>query len=1210
MATTYQTAINNWRARANQFAAAGIPASQWSQLYHQDMAGVYQGRQPMTNADVYAGVVSAVRGPQIQDPTAETAHHASILSTIGHVISNAPKDIAGMVTGLEGIPHILMHLPQEVDNTGRLLWNLAEGNNVWLHKNGYLPAGENLHESWSDWAKILRAMNTNGQKQLMPFLPFISDIANMTNGQGRQFLQQHPVGALLDVLPGIVKAGHLATDTMSLEANAAERGQRLAEYQQQGVDEATARRLVDRHLPADYSNIYRTSRGPGLRDPTVPTKRFYAAGRALQTGNPIKALVSAAGDIIPAGRDEIGTRVTVRDRINMRAAAAGLDRTIRESLNRPINNLADELNAHSKFLRDKLFGNTTFFKRDANSVLRNQIMYMITHGINPHTGEIITSDSEAYSLINTMLSPVERADIVHARAISALQQSKAVASGRAVAIPDPHYGGTNLFKTDSVVARSYDKYQKALDEYAAARDSGNAARLVKSMEAVNKTYQDYRMTTWDVAPDAWQPAVGEMIKNKYLKSDVVQAMNAEDIKNVEADLATSPWESEYARVMGDDAYFAYRDDAMRQWRELQSSGYNPLWTHNYDPATYDEIFNPKVGRVDKPTTPQAYAENYRTDFGMYFGSTIQNVAVLLTRHELDVVRERAVTSFLHDVVIPQFTVDIQTTRRQYYEALTSAAAAGKLKKVGPWSVDAEVNRIINANYRQFDPSKFGIAAEKAGIHPQQVAGRYITKEGEDALRKIFQPSLFSQTGLPVLRTGTKLYKFAVLTGARHLVHVGLGSAMFMLARDPLAVRDLWKSASYLRALRGGMVAEDIPALAKLGLTGHTASGIRERPYNISALHQYHNAQFGAQIGQDLATSWVHEARQKLVPAAEYIPNKLAALEEKIVDMYRLSMMLSNFRRNGDATAALEEAHKAFVDVNGMSNIERTVVKQIFPFYAFTRHLFRYLFQYPVDYPLRAAIISQFAEGEQADWKSGLPRSYMSLFWLGHPDRNGNIHSFDLKNLNPFRSFASDFSVAGFLSSLSPFLTIPFQMSGVNLLSGTSQLYPGTVFNPQTGTLQASAQPGLPVQIAEQFVPQIGLFDHFLKLTAQTRALARYSPNAYHNQLFNMLNVPFVPEVINVPYEKEITEMRRFRAAQADLTLVENNPSANNINKLLQWNLVPWDNYLLPPTVLANYYRRVQQALQKAQSPIMSPKVVLPAPPQHQASLAQTLATQP
>lgn len=1210
-ATTYQQALTTWQKRAGQFAAAGVPQSVWSKLYYQDMAGVYQGRQPMTDADVYTGIVSAVNGPVIKDPTATIAHHSSILSTIGHVISNVPKDIGGIITGLEGIPHILMHLPSEIDNTGQLISHLASGDNSWLQQKGYIKQGESVHDSWSGFATMLRAMNTNGSKQLLPFIPFLSDLADMTNGEGRAYLQQHPVGAFLDVLPGIVKVGHLATDGMALEANAAERGDLLAEYtRNQGMSEKDARARVNQEIPADYSNIYRTSR-PGSRDPTDPTKRFHAAGRALQTGNPVKALLSAAGDLIPFGRDEVGTKITARDYINIRAAAAGVDWSVRELINRPINNMSDELSATAKHLRDKVFGSTTFFARNKNSVERNHLMYMLTHGINPDTGEMFKSDHEANAMINSRLSEAERGDIANAAAFNARQQQEALAAGRAVQIPDPHYGGVNLFKTNSEVHRAYQKAVDAQAEVRIAEGSGNAKQLVKATERLQKAYGDFREVTWRVAPDAWQPAIGEMMRSKFNKEQQVRVaageMTEEDARNVEKDLATSPWETEYKRLMGDDAYTVYRDDAMMMWRNLQRSGYTPMWTHNFDPAAYDDIFNPKVGRVDKPTTPEAFSHSPRKDWGMFFGSTVQNVAVLLSRHELELVREQAVSKFLTDIVIPQFTVDATKTKRDFYEAITTAAQAGKLK-IGPWDAAGHANKVIKQNFRQFDPTAFGIAAERAGLNPQQVAGRYITAEAENALKRVFNESLFSQTGLPVLRSGTRLYKFAVLTGPRHLVHVAAGSAMMMLGRQPLAITKLWESARYMKALRTGeMTAEQIPALAKLGLTGRTASGIRERPYNMTSLHQYWHGQVGSQLGQDVATSWIDEAKRKGVAAAEYVPQRLAALEEKIVDMYRTAVMLDKYRRNGDATAALEAAHKTFVDVNGMTNIERTVVKQVFPFYAFTRHLFRYLFTYPVDYPLRAAIISQFAEGEQKDWTSGLPRSYMSLFWLGHPNSNGDIHTFDMKNLNPFRSFASDFSVAGFLSSLSPFLTIPFQMSGVNLLSGTSQLYPGTVFNPQTGTLQATAPPGGLQMIAEQFVPQIGLLDHFLKLTNQTRALATFDKNAYNAQLFNMLNVPFVPEVINVPYEKEITEMRRFRQAQTAVTAVENMPSAQNINKLLQWNLVPWNNWLIPPDVLANYYRRIEDALRRAQVPITSPKVIQPQLPTHTVTLGSVAA---
>jgi hypothetical protein len=178
--------------------------------------------------------------------------------------------------------------------------------------------------------------------------------------------------------------------------------------------------------------------------------------------------------------------------------------------------------------------------------------------------------------------------------------------------------------------------------------------------------------------------------------------------------------------------------------------------------------------------------------------------------------------------------------------------------------------------------------------------------------------------------------------------------------------------------------------------------------------------------------------------------------------------------------------------------------------------------------------------------------------------------------------------------------------GLDTLSGTTQLYPGTIYNPETGSLQAVAPGGAPggiLQIGEAFIPQIGLLDHYFKLTNATRMLAKFDKVSYQNQLFNMLNIPLHPEIINIPYEKEITEIRRFRQAQSDVTHLENDPSAKNISKVMQWNLVPWDNRLIPPQTLVSYYSRVAKSLAtSAQFQGISPKAVLRPPPQLPAIL--------
>src|SRR5215467_6827984 len=176
-----QLAINDWRRRANQFEQAGVPESAWEMLYKRDLYNVGNlGGTPMTDADVYAGVQSAMHGPQIQDPKPEHGGHGW-WSGITDVIGNISSDIKGIVTGFgPGIAHVVAHLPSELENSGELIYHLAEGDNKWLHDKGYLQPGDNLHESWSDFGTILRAIDANGSKQLLPILPFISDLANMT----------------------------------------------------------------------------------------------------------------------------------------------------------------------------------------------------------------------------------------------------------------------------------------------------------------------------------------------------------------------------------------------------------------------------------------------------------------------------------------------------------------------------------------------------------------------------------------------------------------------------------------------------------------------------------------------------------------------------------------------------------------------------------------------------------------------------------------------------------------------------------------------------------------------------------------------------------------------------------------------------------------------------------------------------------------------
>lgn len=1132
--TPLQTAQNNWKRRANVFASHGIAPEYYSQLYNRDMEGVFSGKTGMSDAEIFTAVQSSVGGASISDPKAMHGT-GSVFSGIADTLGNIGHDISGIITGFPGaIAHTVAHAPSEVTNTFELIDHIANSDNTWLKAHGYLQAGDHLNDSWGDFATILRAMGSQGSKQLLPYLPFITDLAGVTNGAGRASLMQHPVGAMLDVLPGLVKVGKLSVA---------------------GRDFTEAERVAGK-----------------------PSPRFYAAGRALQQGNPIKAVVSAVGDIVPAGKDDFGASMTLRARANLVGKTFGLDKLTRESIVRPFSEARDSLEYNANtFIKEK-FGDNFLAQATPE---RMHYIYLGAHGINPDTGEVFRSVDEALTWENTQLSDVERAGMTVARNVVAEVEAHDQAVGARDWVPSPDGLWKDMYSTKSPVYKAWQQMLKANDKMQAAQDRGDTEALMghraKWIEAVNKFYE----SRFKEIPEAWNPAIAHFIRQGAIDK-VKTLMQGQELDQAIKQIRTSVWGNEYERLLGKEGYNALVGDAVRWWQGMASAGYVPLWTEHVDPSAVESVLNPGLGRLDKPTEPSRFRPKAE---GIYFGESVHNIALSLTEAQTEIMRQQMVASVLRTHIIPKFTVNKGAKIREYADAIMSA------RNGGGYHPEARVHQLIKENYEDFDPQAFGVRPVDLGMKNNSVK-LLLDKDAAKALHAMMDPNRFREMGKNWFHKGTSLYKFSVLTGPRHLAHVTFGGMMFMMGREPLAP---------IHFLRASKIIRGVASPEDHGLAGGMLSGLRGKVYQIGPHHHWSVAT-GAQYGQDLATDWIHQAGRAGKTAAEYIPNKLARLEETVMDMYRVSTYLSAKARGLNHDTALELAHKVFVDINGLSLMERTAIKQIFPFYAFTRHLFRYLFQYPVDYPLRAAIVAQFGEGEQQDWHSGLPRSYMSLFHIGHTDKNGNIVAIDLKNLNPFRSFANDFSFAGFFSSLSPWLSGPLTAVGVDTLSGTTQLYPGTTYNPQTGTLQATPPPGGMLSLTEAFVPQIGLLDHFLQLTSSTRYLAKYSPLSYRKQMYNMLNVPFVPEVINVPYQQEITEMRRFRAAQAAVTLLEQQPTKENVAKAMQWNLVPWNNQLISPAALAAYYQRVQAALQKAGRGQISPKAVTVAPPRRPAAL--------
>jgi hypothetical protein len=415
-------------------------------------------------------------------------------------------------------------------------------------------------------------------------------------------------------------------------------------------------------------------------------------------------------------------------------------------------------------------------------------------------------------------------------------------------------------------------------------------------------------------------------------------------------------------------------------------------------------------------------------------------------------------------------------------------------------------------------------------------------------------------------TGNKVFKMAVLTGPRHIAHVAFGGLAFGLMREP------------------GMLLK-LPQALHMLKTGEAPLAVTQDMYNVASLHadQILNYASGRQLAAFLKQHWDQTGIHPI--------EGMAKLENHISNMYRVSAMLSGEARGLTHEAALQSAYKVFVDMDGMAPIERVTFRHILPFYAFTRHLFRYLFTYPVDYPIRALILTKFAEQEQTDWNSGLPRKFQQLFFMGTPDSKGNVMSVDFKSINPFRSFVNDFSMSGFFQTLSPFITAPFEAAGFNTLQGVGQLYPQIAYDATQGSLVAQ-RPAKGWAVAlQQFIPEFGALDHFVQITDNMKQLKKSNPQAYRRALFSQLNLPFAWGKVNVPFEQAKAEMNRYRAAQMAVTSATK--AGGSFGQANRYNLVPYGGTLVDPRALQQYWQTLNAELAKAGMQGVSPKAVLP-----------------
>lgn len=607
----------------------------------------------------------------------------------------------------------------------------------------------------------------------------------------------------------------------------------------------------------------------------------------------------------------------------------------------------------------------------------------------------------------------------------------------------------------------------------------------------------------------------------------------DEYTNLASRIDSAKSREELAAIVGTDTFDRVTEDAFNDWSQLIRSGYNPIWVHDIK----SDWYYGKVFASIRPVGSTAGLRSDEVDKIFDFSPQVLDIHAQLTGQAMEFFQQEATRQFYDFVINQTGTV---------HPALSLEE---DLKRRFP---DAEQYRLIEKRRnRDFVEWK----------NPHDPTGKYYIDKGvqrglDQMIKGDYLP--FKAVRDPVHR----VFRVAVLTGARHAVHVAFGGLMMTALEEPGALVDplvLAHPIALMRAMRTGELPQELidfqQQFSEAIQSGQLAKGMYDE--NIDQLHAYRGGSKMAQwFNQSMIGRGIHD-----------VERRVNNIENNLTDMYRGAVYLHKLHGGADNEAALAVVNKTLIDVNNMTPFERTILRQIFPFWSYTKHILRYVLSYPADHPLRASILSHLAQHVQETNLSGDPLRLSKLFFLGNPDKNGKVNVVDFSNLNPFRSMSSVFSMAGFLSGLAPEFQAGLRMYGINTLTGAPNIFQHYTYDAYTGTRTVARPPFNPFDFASAFIPQVEIFDHYLQFTDTMRYLKHNDPEAYRRSLFQEMNLPFSIAPLNIYDVRAKAAAAQYKEAQDALSTAMR---TGNTDPLRTYGTVPFQGQLYPADQVANY----------------------------------------
>lgn len=1145
----------------------GLPQPIVNSLYQYDSARANRGAQPLSDKQTAAILAAALTG-QATTPPADRGHG------VGNLLGNAVHDLGNIVAAVPRLPVALYHEVQALPQA---------------------PADIQAALGAGSPSKVVTALTEAPGVRLIPGAQTAHSIAS---GHAEQLLQ-HPLMTLLDLYPAAkevgltaklgeqtaVIGGKLAATDIGSDLALRFRGNPAVQYAQQAfgrqardLSAETAHRTaqlgrdVAAHdsmgLTATYGSLPEADRIAatqaielGTIDQLPDNLQAFAREAQIQA-NLVSDVATTTNDLAkaPYGRGNGDTNIEYLDpqtfakysRRQRLATVAVKEGQLRKLITDPTSSTIDEvtqIGADAATTDASMFADTQSKVRYLEGVthaidslgydatpLRTMVRSMLGPKSLRPTSEELTAAFNDFPSNATKLPEVPDAATIKEMFTPAGRRDPKMAVFLDNLKNGNYREAYDAAKTiDKRTTFRPDDWDQIVESVKRQRTQQNYLTKppVFSDSMVNKALRREQDFVQRNAPAKYGPLIVKRAEDKVLAGFV----NHPDFPAITQAIS----ERNYSQYPGlaDEMSKSIRG-IERTWQDIRDEGHDIGFISHVTPESINNTLHPTV-------VPRNITESWTKKRTLDVSPYIPDATVVVPHMAMETLKKVASESYVNDYIVPSF-VRMGETEFNGKSALLEdfLPAARRRYPNNPELVRQEAERLMRKEYIAFNPDTF------LGRTPSKLTNlgtdkMWIPKNVMRNLERMQTPIRNGFTAVmdPVMNA----FRMSVLGfSPRFQVNNIVGGGILAAAEDPGILAYLSRATS---AIRGELDPELAAVADKIGI----GTGLGQIPRESLEWKQLQaNTLFQNASGKTLRR--LFDSAQKGRELASGIVDKSFQANAFIDDMYRAAAYMRGESKALAKGMSAEEASAAGVDLSRkilqkwdqMTPIERTVIRYVFPFYGWAAHIVPYVLKYPFDHPWRASIMSNITKNEISDMGSGLPERFLNAFFLGHPDKSGNIKAIQTGGLNPFTGVSNYFTWAGFASNVNPVVGSILEALGVDKQSGSAELYPDLQYDPETGRLVTKGKSFLP-SLLSNLVPQSQILTDLFGASSDFKSLMKSDPQAAARRLLSEGGLPLLYRQYNLPQEQFKAELAR-----------QNNQTTAKSNALKSGNLDSLNKY--------------------------------------------------